>query len=124
MRVPLIAGLDHHMGGEVLVAWGQCPGVDIMYERYAFDFLQRTAEAVHVQSTRYALQDNVEYLYGKPDGGYQDKRRNENTKDGIDDIPAVKEGDRAGNDDGNGTKEVCHNVPEGAFTLMLCRDER
>ena len=45
-KVPLVIGVNEHVGGESIVAGGNSPSVNVMHQSYTFHVLQGTAKPV------------------------------------------------------------------------------
>ena len=58
-NVPLVVGVNEHVGGEGIVAGSNSPSVNVMHQSYTFHVLQSTTKPVHIQPGRYALQQYV-----------------------------------------------------------------
>ena len=61
-NVPLVVGVNEHVGGEGIVAGSNSPSVNVMHQSYTFHVLQSTTKPVHIQPGRYALQQYAKYL--------------------------------------------------------------
>ena len=114
-KVPLVIGVNEHVGGEGVVAGGNGPSVNVMHQGNTFHFLQGTAEPVHIQPGRYALQQHAKYLDGQTAGTHQDQYGDENTEDGVNKVPVKGQCQDTGDNHSDGAHQVGHNMPEGAL---------
>ncbi len=110
-----VAGVDQHVGGERLVSGRNCPGVDVVDEGHARNLLQRAAKMVHIEMGRDQLQQNPKDVDGQADGTDQDQGGDEETEDGVNQVPVEEQRDEAGDQDGDDAQHIGHDVPEDAF---------
>ncbi len=110
-----IIGGHQDVGRERLAAGGYGPDVDVVDYGNAFNLLQVAAQLVHVYVGGRALQQNVQHRNYQAPGVVHNEQGNEHAEDGVYYHPLKGHNHYCGDNNGNGTQQVCQNVLEGSL---------